>query len=166
MEEVSYRRGKWREAVFAGIVLILVAADQLTKWWVSSKPFEVIWDAGFLQIIHIQNSGVAFGMFQGHSLIFIILDFIGIIIILLVVFFFRRRWSFLDSNWIRVSAALILTGTIGNLIDRLFHHGNVTDFIDFKVWPVFNVADSCVTVGTIVLAVYLIFIFGRAEKSK
>jgi len=168
MEKVSYLQpSKWRDAIFAGIVLIIVVADQLTKWWIRSSLDinGVLWDAGFLQIIRINNTGAAFGIFKGHSITLLIVDIIGIIAILFVIFVLRRRWKFLDSMWIKTGAGMIVAGTIGNLIDRM-RFGSVTDWIDIKVWPVFNVADSCVTIGTIVLAVYLLFIFGRAEKSK
>jgi signal peptidase II len=167
MEKVSFRRDKWRDLVFAGIVILVVTADQLTKWWIRSSLSvgQVLWDAGFLQIIRVNNTGAAFGIFKGHSIALLIVDIIGIAAILFVVFVLRRRWSFLDSMWIKVGAALITAGTIGNLIDRM-RFGSVTDWIDFKVWPVWNIADSCVTAGTIVLAVYLIFVFGRTQKSK
>jgi signal peptidase II len=66
---------------------------------------------------------------------------------------------------VRTSIGLILGGTIGNLIDRL-RVGQVTDFIDFKVWPVFNVADASVTIGVILLAFCLIFLAGRAQIKK
>jgi signal peptidase II len=166
MEKASSRRGKWRDAIFAGIVVFIVAADQLTKWWIRQnlQPLQVLWDAGFVQIVRINNTGAAFGIFKGHSPALLAVDVIGIAVILFVLFYLRRRWAILDSMWVKTGAGLIIAGTIGNLIDRI-RFGMVTDLIDFKVWPVFNVADSAVTIGTIVLAVYLIFLFGRTKKS-
>ncbi|OGO32258.1 MAG: signal peptidase II [Chloroflexi bacterium RBG_16_56_11] len=150
---------------FACLVLLVVSADQLTKWWISShlSRGEVLWDAGLLQIVRVYNTGAAFGVFQGHSLFLLAVDIIGIVAMLFILFFLRRRWPFLRSLPVISGVAFVIAGTVGNLIDRI-RFGGVTDFIDFKVWPVFNVADSSVTIGCIVLAVYIIFSAGRAKK--
>ena len=72
-------------------------------------------------------------------------------------------WSMKDaSRYMRISLALILGGAIGNLIDRLWL-GYVVDFLDFRVWPVFNVADSCVVVGAVLLG-YLVVVKGEGIK--
>jgi signal peptidase II len=167
MQKVSHPRFNWRDIFFAAIVLVVIIADQLTKLWIKThlQLGEVLWDAGLLRIIRVQNTGAAFGIFQGHTPALIIIDFIGIFILLLLVFGLRNRWPFIDRIPVRLGIGLILGGTIGNLIDRLYV-GQVTDFIDFKVWPVFNVSDASVTIGVIILAYCLIFLADRGRAKK
>ena len=165
MARLRSLRDSWRSFAFAGIALFIVVADQLSKWWIRANlaPGEVLFDEGFFQVVHVRNTGAAFGIFRGHPLIFTVIDFIGIFVFLFVVLFLRRRWPVIDRMWLRAGIALLLAGTIGNLIDRLTI-GNVTDFLDFKVWPVFNVADSAVTVGVIILVFCIIFLAKSSGK--
>jgi signal peptidase II len=151
--------GKWRDVVFAGIALLVVVTDQLTKWWILAHLSigESLVDFGFFRIIRVQNNGAAFGIFKGHPLVFTVFDFVGIAVLLALVLVLRRRWPFLDRMPVRAGIGLILGGTIGNLIDRL-RVGQVTDFLDFKIWPTFNVADACITVGVIILIFSIIFL--------
>lgn len=164
MEEVNRLRFNRRDLLFAAIVLVVIIADQLTKLWIRTHlfPGEILWDAGLLRIIHVQNTGAAFGIFRGHTTILTIVDFIGIFVMLFLVFGLRRRWPFIDKIPVRLGLGLILGGTIGNLIDRL-RFGQVTDFIDFKIWPVWNIADASTVVGVVILAYCLIFLAGRAK---
>jgi signal peptidase II len=150
---------KWRDVVFAGIALLVVIADQLSKWWIVANLSlgESLFDAGFFRIVRVQNTGAAFGIFKGHPLVFTVFDFIGIIVFLLLVLVLSRRWPFLDRMPVRAGIGLILGGTIGNLIDRL-RLGQVTDFLDFTLWPTFNVADASITVGVILLVFCIIFL--------
>jgi signal peptidase II len=159
MTKLLHPRNRRQDVVFAGIALLVVIADQLSKWWIKANlaPGESLFDAGFFQIIHIQNTGAAFGIFKGHPLFFTIFDFIGIIVFLLVVFFLPRRWPSYDRMLVRVGLGLVLGGTIGNLINRL-HLGQVTDFLNLKIWPVFNVADASISVGVIILVFCIIFL--------
>ena len=154
-----------RDLVFAAIALLVVTADQLSKWWISSHLAlgETLVDYGFFRIIFVQNTGAAFGIFKGHPLIFTIIDFLGIGLFLFLVLFWSRRWPFLDRMWVRSGIGLVLGGTIGNLVDRL-RVGQVTDFLDVKIWPTFNVADSAITVGVIILIFCIIFLYKPSEK--
>jgi signal peptidase II len=154
-----------RDLIFAAIALLVVAADQLSKWWITSNLAlgETLADFGFFRIIRVQNTGAAFGIFQGHPLIFTIIDFVGIAVILALVLLFSRRWPVLDRMWVRSGLGLVLGGTVGNLIDRL-RVGQVTDFFDFKIWPTFNVADASLTVGVIILIFCIIFISKPSGK--
>ncbi len=150
-----------RDIIFLGIALLVVIVDQLSKLWITANmsPGESLFDVGFFQIVYVQNTGAAFGIFQGHPLIFTIFDFVGIAAFLFLVLFLSCRWSFLDKMWVRSAIGLILGGTIGNLIDRL-RLGQVTDFLDFKIWPTFNVADASITVGVIIL-IFCIIIWAK-----
>jgi signal peptidase II len=171
MQKVHRPQDKWRDVVFGGTALLVVLADQLTKWWITkwwetaNPPDGILWNAGFFRIVHVFNTGAAFGIFQDHTPIIIIVVFIEIIIILLIVFFLHNRLSFLDSMLMRLSIGLIMGGAIGNQIDRL-RLGYVTDFIDFKVWPAFNIADSSAVVGSIIIAFCLIFLTKTARHQE
>ena len=128
---------------------ILVFADQITKGMVRStmslyESIPVIKD--FFHITYVTNDGMAFGL----NFPFGIYVFSGVSIIF-TGFLFWYLWTIQDHGIIiRTGIALILAGAIGNLIDRVFM-GEVVDFLDFMVgdyhWYVFNIADSCVTVG-------------------
>jgi signal peptidase II len=150
--------------VFGCIGLLVILADQLSKTWIRNNLDwgQSLFDAGFFQIVHVHNTGAAFGIFKDHSLTLTIVGFVGIVVILLLVFVLRSRWSFLDSMLVTSAIGLVMGGTIGNLIDRL-RMGYVTDFMDFKVWPVFNVADASVTIGVIIVA-YCIICWAQSTK--
>jgi len=134
----------------------VIAADQLSKAWVRSYPEGYsIYQLGFLELRRIQNTGAAFGLFQGQGLALSIIALAGIVVILFLVLSYHRRFPLLAALPTRIALGLILGGAVGNLIDRL-SLGYVTDFIDFHLWPAFNVADSSTTVGAIIIAYCLI----------
>lgn len=138
------------------IALLVVLGDQFTKLWIrSSLAIGESIPAGLFQITHIRNSGAAFGIFQGQSLPLTIVSFTTAAALIYYIIFVPRRLPFLDNILGRTVLGLILGGIVGNLIDRL-RFGYVTDFIDFRFWPAFNVADSAVTVGVIALALMLL----------
>jgi signal peptidase II len=168
MQKANRPQGKLRLVVLVSVVALVIIVDQVTKWWIRTglDIGEVLTDAGFFRIIRIQNTGAAFGIFQGHSQILIIVVFVGIVALLVLTYFLHRRWAFLDSMLLRVAMGLVLGGTIGNQIDRLLHDGHVTDFLDFKVWPIFNVADASTTVGVIIAVFCILFLMGKAEKKE
>lgn len=131
------------------MALAVLVADQATKWLaleflssVSTVP--VI--PGVFHLTLVRNSGVAFGLFQGYGL-WITLVTLGVLAGL-----FRTTLRPGGAKWVPFCLALILGGAIGNLMDRM-RFGGVIDFLDFRIWPVFNLADSCITVGATLLAV-------------
>jgi signal peptidase II len=147
---------KWRGAVPGLSFLLVVTADQLTKVWVRSyEEGEVICQLGFLQLTHVQNTGASFGIFKGHSSTLMIVDIVGIVILTAMALYIYRRLPYLVTLLNTVAFSLILAGTVGNLIDRL-RLEYVTDFIDVGFWPVFNVADSAITIGVIILVFSLV----------
>ena len=113
---------------------------------------QVIWKAGFIQVVHIQNTGAAFGIFQGQNRPLIFVACGGIILILALAFWVYRRFPYLVTVWNLIALGLVLSGTAGNLIDRLVF-GIVTDFLDTGFWPAFNAADSGITIGAVMLAI-------------
>lgn len=147
--------------------MLVILADQATKAWIRSvlDVGDVLFDAGVFRIIHVTNTGAAFGIFKGYTGALAIASSLGIVVILILVLFLRKRWSFFDTMPVRIGIGLILGGTIGNLIDRI-RLGNVTDFFDVKVWPTFNVADASAVVGSIILAICIIFMVGKEVRDK
>lgn len=140
----------------------LVGLDQWTKYLAASGLTEPIplW-AGVFELQYCENRGVAFGMLQGQRWVFIPLTLL--VVGLLAMMLFRSEWR--RSRVFCISAALIIAGGIGNLIDRIFR-GYVTDFLYFKLidFPIFNVADCYVTVGAVLLFVYLLFLNKDSEN--
>ena len=165
MQKVNHPQDRWRNIVFPFIGLLIVLADQLSKTWIRANLDlgQSLFDIGFLRIIRVHNTGAAFGLFQGHSFALIIVACIGIIVLLTGVLLSHRYLPFLDNIRGKSALGLVLGGMVGNLIDRLCF-GYVTDFIDFKVWPAFNIADSAVNVGVIIVLVYVLFHHSWAEK--
>ena len=112
---------------------LLLLLDQVTKTIFSS----INADFGFFAITPVTNTGMSFGLFQGNNFVFILIS----IIFIFLLFFFRKEFKGRE-----VFLVMILAGAFGNLIDRIIH-GHVLDFIDFKFFPVFNVADSLIFIG-------------------
>lgn len=149
-----------------GIVGVVVALDQWTKWLVRQNiPFATQWLPESLQwlmpyarLVYWHNTGAAFGMFQGGSLVFTVLAFV---VIGAILFYYPQVVS---EGWLfRLALALQLSGASGNLVDRLTQDGKVTDFISVGTFPVFNVADSAISVGTVLL-ILGVWLSERAEK--
>ena len=166
MQKVNRPQHRWRNVVFGCVALLIIVADQLSKTWIRTNLVrgQSIFDIGFFQIVNVQNTGAIFGIFKDHSQTLIVVAIVGIIGFLLLVFVLRRRWPFLNSMWVVSAIGLVMGGMVGNLIDRL-RMGHVTDFIDFKVWPVFNIADSAITIGCILIA-YRVICLAVAEEHR
>ncbi len=146
---------RWPGLLPLVIALSILAADQLSKLGIRANLAvgESIPEDSFFSCHHVQNSGAAFGIFQGHTLPLIIIASIGIALIVYALFF--GRFSFLESTESRLAFSLVLGGTAGNLVDRIAR-GMVTDFIEVGPWPEFNIADSAVVIGTILFAYTII----------
>lgn len=145
-------------------ILVLVPLDQLTKLWVrtnfylgESRPPE-----GFFRLTYLQNTGASFGIFQDGAIFFTIFSTISLILMLTVVIFMRKFVPFLDSVGGKVAMGLVSAGTLGNLIDR-YNLGFVVDFINFSFWPAFNVADSAIVVGAILLGFLIVVNYRNLE---
>ena len=156
MQKVDSPLGRWGYVVLFLVALLAVAADQLSKMWVRSYPEGLlIYEIGFLRVRSIHNTGAAFGLFQGQSFALTIIALLGIVVFLVLAVFFHRRFPLLASIPNRIAIGFLIGGTVGNLIDRI-RLGYITDFIDFPVWPAFNVADSCIVIGVIIFAFSLL----------
>jgi len=157
MPRIGSLQGRWWGFVFPLTAILVVFADQLSKSWIREHlgPGESLGEVGFFRFTHIYNSGAAFGLFPGQSFLLTIVALVGVVALLLYAFFFHHRFPFL-YNWPgRLALGLVLGGTVGNLIDRI-RLGHVTDFINFNLWPAFNLADSAIVVGMIIIAYLLI----------
>ena len=153
MQKTNFSPDNLQNVVFSLIGLLIVFVDQLSKTWIRTHLTigQSIYDIGFLRITHISNTGAAFGLFQDQSFALTIIAFIGVVVIVLSVLFSHRYLYIINNMQGKVALGLMLGGAVGNLVDRI-GLGHVTDFIDFKIWPTFNVADSAVTVGIIIFA--------------
>jgi signal peptidase II len=167
---MSGRTGKepinWRRHLLSlGLFVILLLADQLSKLYiVNNIPLGVRRTVipGLINFTHTMNPGGAFSIFAEHPNLFLIVSSIAIIILIIVYFKMTRNTA------TSLFAVTILSGAIGNMIDR-FRLGQVVDFLDFYVgswhWYIFNVADAAITVGAIGLFV-VTFIFEIKESRK
>ncbi len=136
------------------VSLIVLVLDQLVKAWVQSAmhpgmSIPVI--PAFFHITFILNPGAAFGILANQRLFFI---GIGAAMLLGAGCFYSRLKQ--QDSWIRYGAALLLGGAVGNLLDRI-RYGVVVDFLDFRVWPVFNIADIAIVSGVGCIVYALLF---------
>ena len=148
-----YLARRWAAAIALGVI----GLDHLTKFLVvnavaqgASKP--LIGDLLFLS--HYRNSGAAFGMLRGLSGVLALAALVGVVAFAAVVV---QKPPLVTG----LGAALVAGGAAGNLLDRLFRPGGVVDFVDFRFWPAFNVADSAISVGAVLLIAASLF-----EKKK
>lgn len=144
------------------IALVVVSLDQLTKYLVRAhmELGQSIPREGIFRLTYITNTGGAFGILANQAFLLAVAAIIGV-----SVFLFYLRYIPLESTLLKVGLGLAFGGAVGNLVDRLRFGGKVTDFIDIGAWPVFNVADMSLVVGTILIACYLLF-FAPKKASK
>ena len=135
------------------IVTSVILLDQITKFLALkflqlNTPVPLI--KNFLNLTLIHNRGAAFGFFQNQLLLFVLVSLfaIGLILFNLI----NKK----NSIALKLSLSLILGGAVGNLIDRL-RFGFVVDFLDLRIWPVFNIADSVITIAALILSWELLF---------
>jgi signal peptidase II len=136
------------------IVLLVLLCDQFSKFIVIknlSLHQSIPLIKGIFHLTLVYNRGAAFGILKNQIPLFI---FTSLIAVILIYFNYRQNTKKKTFSY-NLSLGLILAGALGNLIDRLFL-GYVIDFLDFRIWPVFNIADSAITVGAFLLA-YSIF---------
>jgi len=134
------------------VALAAVGADQLTKAIVTSRLGldEEVHVLGPLSIRHVQNSGIAFGLFASATSLVILLTAAAVAWML---YFFARSGA--RHPVLPVALGLVIGGSLSNLVDRV-RLGHVTDFLDFKFWPAFNLADSFIVVGVAILLLTLV----------
>lgn len=138
------------------IIITAAAIDRVLKYFINTNmsPGETKPLLGdFVDLTYVRNNGAAFSILQDHRILLIALP--AILIAVGLVYVTRHRKD--RSNFMLTSLSLVIAGGLGNLIDRVMT-GYVIDFIDFRFWPVFNFADICVTVGCVLLCIYVVFL--------
>ena len=154
----------WLYIVELAVIAVILIADLLSKKYVwnfvdqNGVQENVI---GLFNLVKVKNEGAGFGIFQGKTIGLTIITFIVVIAICVYLFFALK-----ETEWLRISLVFITAGGIGNIVDRIAF-GYVRDFIQFSFWdsfPVFNIADSFVTVGAFMLVVVLIVMLVKEGK--
>lgn len=131
----------------------VVFVDRVTKLFFRGllspgESLPVIRSVLHMTLVH--NTGIAFGFFKDRGIVFVVIPVIAIFLLVFNIWHYRQNSEALSRVYI-AGFSLILGGAAGNLIDRIAY-GHVIDFIDFRVWPVFNVADSAITIGAVLIA--------------
>ncbi len=152
------------------IAILVVGVDRFSKWLVASNITlhdSIVVLPGFFRVTHVQNSGAAFGLFAESSSewkVAILILFSILALAVVSALLWKNSHSMTTTG---VGLALILGGAVGNLWDRLLN-GHVVDFLDFYVgsyhWPAFNVADSAIVIGALLLVAEILFAKSPAEQ--
>ena len=144
------------------VTLVSIGLDQLTKFLVYGSPARSVL-GNFLWFNSTLNTGVAFGMFEGMSILFICLSSVASVVFVYLII----SKKFLTSKLQKLSIGFILGGTFSNLLDRIIF-GGVRDFIYLKFinYAIFNVADMCVVCGVILICITLIISTVKDVKTK
>ena len=149
-------------SLIVGAVLVII--DQIIKYFVSVylQPVgSVSVIDNLFSLTYVENKGVAFGMFSDMRWVFVALT--SALLAIIIFYMFKKRPK---GKFFYICAALIIGGGIGNLIDRIFY-GYVIDYLSLSFFPpVCNFADYCITAGTIMLVIYLLFFSDVLDSSK
>ena len=148
--------------LFIGTIMI-VAIDQISKYYIQhtmevGETIPII--KGIFHITYIENTHTAFGIFKYQSIFFIIAVLISLTLAVLI----YKKIIFKNSPKMYNPSLLILGGAIGNLIDRIRTQGKIIDFLDFRFWPIFNVADIAIVSGLSILLIYFLFYAKEEER--
>lgn len=149
--------------IFFAIFIILL--DQASKLYIQynmhiGESIPVI--EGIFYITYIENPYTAFGLFKYQTIFFVIAASISLILIILI----YKKIIFNKDPFMYIPFTLVLGGAVGNLIDRVRVDGRVIDFIDFRIWPVFNFADSAIVCGMLVLLIHVLFRAPEKEEEE
>ncbi|MCT4606416.1 MAG: signal peptidase II [Marinisporobacter sp.] len=142
------------------LILLLIIIDQISKWMIQSKflineSMPII--KNIFHLTYVQNFGAAFGILKQQKIFFVVMT---IFVIGGIVIFLKKQKNL--HKLVPYSLSLIVGGAIGNLIDRV-RLGYVVDYFDFRIWPVFNIADISIVIGAVLLSYYLIFLDGARD---
>ena len=156
------KRRKRQALITLTSILALLAIDQYSKALVfrnlnvgESVPLI----KNILHITFVANTGAAFGLFKDSTAVFIAISIVAIAFISMLILRSIKQGGLQSRPVFNYGLIMIFSGAVGNLIDRL-HFSYVIDFIDIRIWPVFNIADSSITIGTL----FLLFSFPRPSQ--
>ncbi len=146
-------------------VVLLTALDQATKLWAVNalRPIgEISVIEGVFNLRYVENTGAAFSILQGKTFLLTIIPIVACILMIYILS--AKKINSKLGTW---GITMILSGALGNLIDRIWR-GAVVDMFDFELinFPVFNVADICVTVGAVLFFIYAIFFYNPEKKDE
>jgi signal peptidase II len=147
---------------FIGWTTLVLLFDQISKFFIQQKmklneSLPII--KGVFHITYIENSRTAFGLFKYQIIFFIIAAFVSIF---LVIFIYKKIVQ--KNSYLFIPLVLISGGAMGNFIDRLRMGGLVIDFLDFRIWPIFNFADTSIVCGMLIFLIH--FLFHSKEEDK
>ena len=150
---------------FILFAIFIILFDQASKFYIQrsmhiGESIPVI--EGIFHITYIENPRTSFGLFEYNSSFFVIAVLISVILAILI----YKKIIFKKNPFIYIPLTLILGGAVGNLIDRLRIDGRVIDFIDFRIWPIFNFADSAIVCGMLVLLIHVLFRAPEREEEE
>jgi len=148
---------------FFAATLLIITLDQVSKWWIQwnlapGQSVPVV--PGVLQFTLSFNSGIAFGLFPQYGRAFLWISLVLVVAVL--IYYLRLRDA---CAWTTAIASLLVGGALGNVLDRI-RLGHVVDFIDFRVFPVFNIADTAVTSACILWIVQYWLLNTSPESEK
>ena len=149
-------RSKRNTMGFIVFAIFIILFDQASKFYIQhsmhiGESIPVI--EGIFHITYIENPRTSFGLFEYNSSFFVIAVLISVILAILI----YKKIIFKKDPFMYIPLTLALGGAVGNLIDRVRIDGRVVDFIDFRIWPIFNFADSAIVCGMLVLLIHLLF---------
>lgn len=144
------------------ICLLILILDQLTKASITAsllpgQSVPLIKNIFHISLVH--NTGIAFGLLKNQAIFFVFIAVIVIVSISLDFIYNAKHYTLTK----RIALGLVMGGALGNLVDRL-RLNYVIDFLDFRIWPVFNIADSAITVGVFLLAIEIFIRSKRKEE--
>lgn len=149
---MTQKRQSWLDIGICFLTVIsIVSLDRVTKVFFShllelGESLPVIYRVFHFSLVH--NTGIAFGLFKNNSFVYLVIPMIAIVLLVYNIYYYRK-FEELSRLYI-IGFSLILGGALGNLWDRLAF-GYVIDFFDFRIWPVFNIADSAITIGAMII---------------
>lgn len=146
-------RSQWDVIISISITLAVMIVDRMTKAFFSSflsfgESLPIIRNVVHMTLVH--NTGIAFGFFKDQGIVFIIIPVIAVTLLIFNIYYYHQNNEVVNRGYI-IAFSLILGGALGNLFDRIAY-GYVIDFIDLRIWPVFNIADSAITIGAALIA--------------
>ncbi len=150
---------------FIGWTIFVILFDQGSKFFIQQKmeigeSIPII--EGIFHITYIENPRTAFGLFQYQTMFFLIAALISVILAILI----YKNIAFKKDSFMYIPLTLILGGAVGNLIDRVRISGRVIDFLDFRIWPIFNFADMALVCGMLILLVHFLFYSKKENKEE
>jgi len=141
---------------YIGFAIFVILFDQASKLFIQYKmkigeSIPVI--KGIFHITYIENPRTSFGLFEYNTSFFVIAVLISVILLILI----YKKIIFKKDSFMYIPLTLVMSGAVGNLIDRVRVGGRVIDFLDFRIWPVFNFADTAIVCGMLILLVHILF---------